>query len=302
MNQFSIRDIEKLTGIKAHTLRVWEQRYQYDLSKRKEGGHRYYDAEDLKKLLRIALLYKKGNKISSLLEIQQEQLASYCLPDFNACKLVEPCRQLLEAVTNFDEETFNQVFHLQVLHIGMQKTMLEIIFPLLNLIGSKWLCDQIIPAQEHFCSELVMKKLLLAIDGQETVYSSNTRTVLMFTPVGESHEIPLLFMQYLLKMNGSKCIYFGKNASIQVLKDICEVHHPSHLYFHLITHLDDRSLQDYLQELLSHFPEKKIIAAGPALENQPLPAHPSFTWLKDCQAMLNFSANDRVSASAPHYS
>ncbi|MCU0384434.1 MAG: MerR family transcriptional regulator [Flavihumibacter sp.] len=301
MNRFSIRDIEKLTGIKAHTLRVWEQRYQYDFSKRKEGGHRYYDGEDLKKILRLSLLYKRGNKISSLLEIDQAQLASYCLQDVNAGIHTEPFRQLLEAVTNFDEETFNQVVHLQVLHIGLQKTMLDIIFPLLNLIGNKWLCDRVIPAQEHFCSELVKKKLLLATDGLETVFTENTRTVLLFTPTGESHEIPILFMQYLLKKNGTKSVYYGKNADIQVLKKICEMHHASHLYFHLITHLDDRPLENYLQELLSHFPDKKIVAAGPALQNQSLPSSPSFTWLKDSEAMLKFSAVDLVNSWAPQY-
>ncbi|GAB2658315.1 MerR family transcriptional regulator [Flavihumibacter cheonanensis] len=301
MNRFSIRDIEKLTGIKAHTLRVWEQRYQYDFSKRKEGGHRYYDGEDLKKILRLSILYKRGNKISSLLEIDQEQLASYCMQDLNAGVYAEPFRQLLEAVSNFDEETFNQVVHLQILHIGLQKTMLEIIFPLLNLIGNNWLCDRVIPAQEHFCSSLVMKKLLLAIDGLETENAENARTVLLFTPIGESHEIPILFMHYLLKKNGSKCVYYGKNANLHVLKDICEVHHPSHLFFHLITHLDDRPLENYLQELLYHFPDKKIVAAGPALQNQSLPSHPSFTWLKDCEAMLKFSAADQVNSLAPHY-
>ncbi|MBL7770201.1 MAG: MerR family transcriptional regulator [Flavipsychrobacter sp.] len=301
MNQFSIRDIEKLTGIKAHTLRIWEQRYQYDFSKRKEGGHRYYDGEDLKKLLRLAFLYKRGHKISSLLELEQEQLVAYCLPEFNTDRHQESFRQLLAAVASFDQETFNQVFHLLVLRIGMQKTMLEIIFPLLNLIGSKWLCDRAIPAQEHFCSELVMKKLLLAIDGLEMEYAENARTVLLFTPAGEFHEIPVLFMQYLLKKNGSKCIYYGKNAGIQSLKDICEVHNPTHLYFHLITHLDDCPLSHYLQELINNFPGKKIIAAGPALEKQLLPSDPSFTWLKDTEQMLQFSNADPVNSWAQHY-
>lgn len=289
MNQFSIRDIENLTGIRAHTLRIWEQRYRCDFSKRKDGGHRYYDGDDLKKILRLAHLYKKGHRISALLELNEEQIIACSDTAIYTGMHSEAFRQLLEAVNDFDSETFNQVFELQALRFGMQKTMLEIIFPLLNLIGKKWLCNRAVPAQEHFCSELVMKKLIRAIDALEKKAGEPSRTILLFTPAGESHEISLLFMHYLLRLNGNSCIYYGKNAALPDLKAVCEVHKPSHLFFHLITHLDTNPLSFYLEELMQSFPDQKIIGAGPGLENNLLPSSEAFTWLKNEKEMLQFA-------------
>jgi DNA-binding transcriptional MerR regulator len=289
MNQFSIRDIENLTGIRAHTLRIWEQRYRFDFSKRKDGGHRYYDGDDLKKILRFAQLYKKGHRISTLLELNEEQIIACSGPDLYTGMHSEAFRQLLEAVNGFDSETFNQVFELQVLRFGVQKTILEIIFPLLSLIGKKWLYNRAVPAQEHFCSELVMKKLIRAIDALEKQAGEDSRTVLLFTPSGESHEISLLFMHYLLKLNGSSCIYYGKNAALTDLKAVCEVHRPSHLYFHLITHLDTNPLSFFLEELMRSFPDQNILGAGPGLENNLLPGSEAITWLKNEKEMLQFA-------------
>ena len=102
MNQFSIRDIESLTGIRAHTLRIWEQRYRCDFSKRKDGGHRYYDGDDLKKILRLAQLYKKGHRISTLLDLYEEQVIACSDHDLYFGMHGEAFRQLLEAVTAFD--------------------------------------------------------------------------------------------------------------------------------------------------------------------------------------------------------
>jgi DNA-binding transcriptional MerR regulator len=289
MNQFSIRDIENLTGIRAHTLRIWEQRYRFDFSKRKDGGHRYYDGDDLKKILRLAQLYKKGHRISTLLELDEEQVIACSAPSFYTGMHSEALRQLLEAVNAFDSETYNQVFELQALRFGIQKTMLEIIFPLLSLIGKKWLCNRAVPAQEHFCSELVMKKLIRAIDALEKKAGEHSRKVLLFTPAGESHEISLLFMHYLLMLNGTSCIYYGKNAALPDLKAVCEVHRPSHLYFHLITHLDASPLSFFLEELIQAFPDQKIMGAGPGLENNLLPCNEAFTWLKNEAEMLQFA-------------
>ncbi len=289
MNRFTIRDIENLTGIKAHTLRIWEQRYGYDLSKRKEGGHRYFDDDDLKNMLRLSILYNKGNRISSLLELEPDQLTSFCHPDLFAAPLEEPVLQLMHAVDVFDQTSFNQTFHMLVLRHGLEKTMLDTIFPLLQLIGKKWLADRIIPAQEHFCSELIMKKLLVAIDGLEPVTQPSSRTILLFTPPEEFHEIPLLFMRYLLKKNGHRCVYVGKNASIEQLGTMAEKHSPTHLYFHFITHLFEMPVTCYLNALVEAFPGTRIVAAGPALQGHQLPSAESFTWLKDKNEMLAFS-------------
>src|ERR1700744_279229 len=121
MSDFTIRDIENLCGIKAHTLRVWEQRYRLISPKRKAGNHRLYDNEDLKYLLRIAYLYHNGHKISLLAKLNEEELTRLAL------KIPQPensndifINHLLEASLDFDQEIFDRVLHNIILHMGFE--------------------------------------------------------------------------------------------------------------------------------------------------------------------------------------
>jgi DNA-binding transcriptional MerR regulator len=291
MNHFTITDIENLTGIKAHTLRIWEQRYQLNLCQRKDGGHRFYDGEDLKKILRIAVLYKKGHRISTLVELSDDQLLSYNLQDFHAGVQTETIRQLFDAVMAFDQDKFNQIFHTLVLHMGLEKCLLEVIFPLLNQIGKRWLIDRVVPAQEHFCSELIIKKILLATDGLEPMYHPNPKSILVFTPFGETHEIPVLFMHYLLKKHGHRSVYLGKNVPLDVVELFCRERMPDCLYFHLITQLGELTQHSYIGDLQKLAPEAKLVCSGPGMATFPINAETNFKWLKDANEMIQFTKN-----------
>lgn len=291
MNRFTITDIENLTGIKAHTLRIWEQRYRLNLCQRKDGGHRFYDGEDLKKILRIAVLYKNGHRISNLVELSDDQLISYNLQDFYSGVQTEHIHQLFETVTAFDQEKFNQIFHTLVLHMGLEKCLLDIIFPLLNQIGKRWLIDRVVPAQEHFCSELIIKKILLATDGLEPQFHPDPRSILVFTPFGETHEIPVLFMHYLLKKHGHRSVYLGKNLPLEVIASYCRERTPNYLYFHLITQLGELAQDSYIRDLQKLAPEAKLICSGPGMANFPSDLETDFKWLKDANEMIQFAKN-----------
>lgn len=269
MNFFSIRDIENLTGIKAHTLRIWEQRYQLFNPKRRESKHRFYDNDDLKFILRIAFLYNQGYKISQIASLSEEQIRLMALelkPNEDNFEIY--INQLTEAAIDLNQVRFEKVLHTLVMHAGFEKSVMKVLFPLLEKIGILWLTGNVIPAQEHFASALIVKKMLLAIDGLEKPSHSGERKVLLFTPVGELHEIPLMFMHYMLKKNGVPHIYLGKNVSLEMLELVCRQHsanspHPvNQLYFHVITNLTRCDIKEYVCRLSRLFPEKEIVFSG----------------------------------------
>ena len=183
MNFFSIRDIENLTGIKAHTLRIWEQRYQLLNPKRRESKHRFYDNDDLKYILRIAYLYNNGYKISQIASFSEEEITKMALelrPNDDNSEIF--INQLTEAAIDLDQTRFDKILHTLVLHAGFEKSIIKVLFPLLKRIGLLWLTGNVIPAQEHFASALIVKKMLVAIDGLEKPANNCERKVLLFHP------------------------------------------------------------------------------------------------------------------------
>ena len=289
MNFFSISDIENLTGIKAHTLRIWEQRYNLLNPKRKESKHRMYDNEDLKYILRVAFLYNNGYKISKIAELPEEEIKKLALETNSGKENYQVfINQLTESSIDFDQARFEKIIHNLILHLGFEKTVVQILFPLLNKIGLLWMTDKVSPAQEHFASALVIKKVLVATDGLEIIPAEQgRRRVLLFTPEGEHHEIPLLFMQYLLRKNGVAFVYAGKNASIEILKDFCVQHPITQLYCHLVTNLLSSDLNSFLNRISLAFADKQIFFSGPQARKVDAPP-PNLRLLKDAEAMLAF--------------
>ena len=289
MNFFSISDIENLTGIKAHTLRIWEQRYKMFNPKRKESRHRQYDNEDLKYILRIAFLYNNGYKISKIAGFSEEEIKKLALDTTSGKENYQVfVNQLTEASIDFDQSRFEKILHNLILHLGFEKTVIQILFPLLNKIGLLWMTDKVSPAQEHFASALVIKKILVAIDGLDKPPGEGLlRKVLLFSPEGEHHEIPLLFTHYLLKKNAVPFVYVGKNARLEALKDFSQQHNPTQLYCHLVTNLLTSDLNAYLKKISSAFPDKEIFFSGPQARKVDTQPH-NIRLLKTADAMLAF--------------
>ena len=290
MNTFSIRDIENLCGIKAHTLRVWEQRYQILCPKRKAGNHRLYDNADLKYLLRIAYLYHNGHKISALAKLDEEALCQLALqlPQAGGANEIF-INQLMEASMDFDQEVFDRILHNIMLHMGFEKAITQVIYPFLKKIGLLWLTGNVIPAQEHFASELITKKLEVAIHGLDNgAYLAGGRNVLLYTPSGEFHEIPLLYMRYLMKKNGTPTVYFGKNICLDELRYYCGHRPVSHLYFHLVTNILRCEPDQYLEKLTGLFPDQQIVISG-SLGDGVRGLYPRVRILKSLEEMQDFA-------------
>lgn len=160
MNRFTIKDIENLSSIKAHTWRIWEQRYNIAIPQRKDSNHRFYDNENLKQILRISYLYRSGMKISKIAKLPPEEMKQMALRNLMKDEANEfYIKEMIEASVDFDEERFESNFIEAINRMGIEETILNVFYPYQERIGVLWLTDHVIPAQEHFTSILSGKKL-----------------------------------------------------------------------------------------------------------------------------------------------
>ncbi|MFN3446796.1 MAG: DNA/RNA non-specific endonuclease, partial [Bacteroidia bacterium] len=180
----TIDSLENLTGIKAHTLRVWEQRYGIVVAQRKESNHRFYDNEDLKKVLRIAYLYHQGYKISKIALLDANQIKTLAINNEKGNAVDILVNTLLEASIDFDETQFETSLDFAFKQFGFEKTILQVIYPYLEKIGIFWMIDNIIPAQEHFSSNIIRHKIIAATEKIAKPLSTSKKQVVLFTPLG----------------------------------------------------------------------------------------------------------------------
>jgi DNA-binding transcriptional MerR regulator len=288
MNEFTIRDIENLCGIKAHTLRAWEQRYRLFVPKRKESQHRIFDDNDLKELLRISFLYHNGYKVSKLAAMSAEEIqhavTSTIVRDDNYELFVH---QMIEASIGFNKEALDKIINTIAIRIGMEKAITNVFYPFLKRIGLLWLTNNVIPAQEHFASHIIRKKIIMATDGLE-IPAGQESIILVFAPKGELHEIPLLAANYFFRKHNNPTVYLGVNIDFETLRYYLDRKPADYLYTHIITHFNDEELDDYLCKLSREYPQKKILVSGPAVCCiKKLP--PNITVLHTIDEMLSFA-------------
>ncbi len=288
MNYFSIKDLENLTGIKAHTLRVWEQRYGIVVPQRKASNHRYYNNEDLKGVLRIAYLYHHGHKISKIAALSEEEIKQLAIQNDKQHPTEVLVNRLIEASIDFNEDMFETALSMAFQQFGFEKTIVQIIYPYLEKMGLFWMTDNIIPAQEHFSSNIIRHKIIAASDKIMKPTATSNMTVVLFSPTGEYHEIPLLIANYLFKKAGHKTVYFGCNVPLSTVESYVEQHQVTHIYTHLITLFTDKDINHFLQSLSKSFQELSIVISGPAAQQTTAPPK-NVTVLSSFEQTIAFS-------------
>lgn len=269
MSTYSIKDLEQLSGIKAHTLRIWEQRYNLLQPMRTDTNIRFYDDASLKLILNVALLNDNGYKISKIANMTEAEMRE------EVVKLTEKTlthddqiHALTLCMIEMDEERFEKVLSTNILKIGFEQTMLNIIYPFMSKIGVLWQTGAINPAQEHFMSNLIRQKLIVAIDGQ--IYKGGGKKFLLYLPEGEWHEISILFAAYLVKLKGHKLIYLGQNTPDEDLQIVYRLHQPEFLMTVITTSPNSEEVQDYIYTISERFKNSEIILSGYQIVGQDL--------------------------------
>lgn len=263
VSTYSIKDLEQLSGIKAHTLRIWEQRYRFIIPKRTETNIRFYDDHDLKLVLNIALLKENGYKISKIAVMNPGEIRSEVLKFTEKnLRYPEQIHALTLAMIDLDEDRFEKVMATNILKLGFENTMINIICPFLSKIGVLWQTNSINPAQEHFISNLIRQKLIVAIDGQFVSNTEKVHKYLLYLPEGELHELTLLFMHYIIKARKNKVVYFGQNLPFEDLQPIYDIHNPNFILTVITTSPPANKIQPYVDRLSDTFPETSILLSG----------------------------------------
>jgi MerR family transcriptional regulator, light-induced transcriptional regulator len=263
MSSYSIRDLEQLSGIKAHTLRIWEQRYNIIEPRRTDTNIRYYNDQDLKLVLNIALLKDHGYKISEISKLGLDEMNKEVIA-ISDRKLNYPdqIHALTVSMIDIDEERFEKVISTNFLQFGFENTMIHIIYPFLSRIGTLWITGSIGPAQEHFIINLIRQKIIVAIDGVVPKYRAETKKYLLILPEGEYHEIGLLFASYIIRSRNHRVIYLGQNLPYNELAFACESHKPDGIFISITSALANDEVQNYVDKVCKQFSNLKILLTG----------------------------------------
>ena len=232
---FTIKELESLSGIKAHTIRIWEQRYQFLKPSRTTTNIRRYNNEELKTLLTVALLNKYGYKISRIDEMPHEQRMQAAL------QLQEPVakqeyviNELIGCMVDLKGIEFEKLLNKQIALDGIEETVSGVIFSFLERVGILWQTNRLRPVQEHITTNIIRQKIIHGIEGLPFVEDSSPLFIL-FLPEGEHHELGLLYVYYLLRKHGISALYLGANVPVKDIEYVAEIKRPQYLYLHLTT-------------------------------------------------------------------
>ena len=263
MSHYSIRDLEKLSGIKSHTIRIWEKRYNLIDPDRSDTNRRIYSDGDLRKLINVAVLTRNGIKISHIAKLNPEEIE-----DKVAVVLRENQKKdnyidgMVMAMVELNEEALSSVLLRAVIRNGFEETFENIVFPFLTRVGLLWQTGSITPAQEHFVTSFLRQKVISATDSLVVIRSPVQKRVVLFLPGNELHEMGLLYYNYLIRKNGHMTIYLGQMLPLDALKEVNEVWNPGYLLTGTVSRFTDKPAAHYVKALSEMFPDKEILIAG----------------------------------------
>ena len=221
-NVFSIKDLENISGIKAHTIRIWEKRYNVLEPMRSDTNIRYYNLVNLQKLLNITLLHEHGYKISRIAKFTEQQIPE-AVREIISVKSVKShaISSFKMAMINFDQSLFTKTYDTLLSEKSFREVFYEVFIPLMNEIGLLWQSDTITPAHEHFISYLIKQKLLINTEKLQVLQPTNDDKVfVLYLPSNEIHELGLMYLNYEILHHGYRSIYLGESIPLDNLKDL----------------------------------------------------------------------------------
>ena len=256
---FSIRDLENLSGIKAHTIRIWEKRYNLLSPERTSTNIRTYSLQSLQKLLNITLLYNNGYKISKIAKIPEGEIPvmvheiisknSEKNHAINAFKL---------AMVNFDSTQFYNTYNSLLAERSFREIFSEVFVPLLNELGLLWQTDTISPSHEHFITHLIKQKIFIHTEKLQMLEPTKKEKVFaLYLPENEIHEIGLLFVNYEIALRGYKTIYLGQSMPMESLVDLMKYYDNIHFVSYFTVSPTKDSVAEYIKDF-----QRQLLSVG----------------------------------------
>ena len=252
MEKFSIKDIENFTGVKAHTIRIWEKRYNIVEPKRSSTGIRYYSGDDLKKLLNVTTLTNSGIKISKLSALTNEELCQLILK-------VEHCdadngekfNLLNNAMLDYDSNAISHLLDVWIGEMGFVSCTEGVIIPFLSKLGVLWQSESICPSHEHLISQVVRQKFFRIIDESKQQRNHSLKSEVYFLPQNEGHELGMLYLAAKRALEGADVIYLGPDLPVVCVETVLMNKKTSLICTHLTVSLDEKAQSELFGNLQS---------------------------------------------------
>ena len=263
MANYSIKDLERLSGIKAHTIRIWEKRYGLLNPERTDTNIRHYSDADLKRILNVSILNRHGIKISHIASMKEKEMAEKIViissdtSDYES--LIE---SLVISMVDLNQDKLEKLLSRSILQLGFEDAILRIVYPFLEKIGILWQTGSINPAQEHFITHLIRQKIIVGIDSVIPANHPSPKHFLLYLPEGELHELGLLFYSYLIQKRGHKVTYLGQWVPLSDMASASTVLSVDYLLTSIVSAYSGTDLMDYLIKLSATFHNKTIYISG----------------------------------------
>jgi len=292
MQAYQINELERLTGIKAHTIRIWEKRYNLITPSRTDTNRRYYSDTQVRKLLNVTTLLSQGHKISKIATYSEKEINNYVANNIVVQTDEDKCtayiNDLVKSMLIFDEPVFEEVFHNALKQFGVYETVINVVYPLLHKTGILWAVNKAAPVQEHFASSIIRRKLMAVTDSLPQVTEKKSR-FLLFLPPNEWHEIGLLFANYIIRSNGYETVYLGQNVPLDNINKITKALEPAYLLFFYVAPRPKAEIDKQITELAKSHKQTGILVAGHAdLLPEKRPALKNVKYLSDVNDLMSF--------------
>ena len=262
MITYSVAQVEALTGIKAHTLRIWERRYDFLTPERTPTNIRFYSDDQLKKLLNFGILVKNGYRVSKLGKMTDEEVyleVEKVLSDPSS-EMNDEMKGLTLCMLEMNEEEFDNIFERQVIRKGFLKTITEVIYPFLQYVGVLWTTNKAMVAQEHYISNLIKQKLISAIE-RLAIPPKDAPSIVLFLLEGEEHEIGLLLASFMAKSMGWKIYYLGQAVPLVNIKKVIDIAEPRLIMSMFITPKTHK-INNFIDAVLDGNPVPYIVSGS----------------------------------------
>jgi DNA-binding transcriptional MerR regulator len=262
---FTIKDLENISGIKAHTIRIWEKRYNILEPKRTGTNIRYYSHENLRKLLNVVLLSKNNHKISIIAKMSEEQILMQSREVSFAMAINDDAINAFKlSMFQFDKVLFNNTYHKLLSKMNFKEIFKDVFIPFLQHIGLLWQTDTILPSHEHFVSNLIAQKIHVSTENLEHEIKKSKKVYVLFLPENEIHELGLLYLNYELVLRGNQTVYLGQNLPLDNLDHFFKQDKEFCFVTSLTIQPYDSKLREYFEEIetILHKTKHEFIAIG----------------------------------------